>query len=214
MRAGFTHVTLGTLLLTGWLMTPTHNHARAEEDPPIEPGFVRLFNGKDLTGWRVRQTKEDLAGKTTTADGRFAVRDGAIVATGAAKIVDLDTIATFPRVFVLRLDFRASDRANSGLYIRGKQLQVRDYATIGPYTKLEHFKKGDWNAIEVIVRHEGGKRTVARCTCNGELLEAALEVPGNGPIGLQSETNQLEYRNIRLREIPDEKIPDAGAASR
>lgn len=35
--------------------------------------------------------------------------------------------------FVLRLDFRAAPWANSGLYLRGKQRQVRDCATIGPY---------------------------------------------------------------------------------
>ena len=39
----------------------------------------------------------------------------------------------------------------------------------------------------------------ARCTCNGELLEAALVVPENGPLALQSEINVVEYRNIRIK---------------
>ncbi len=39
----------------------------------------------------------------------------------------------------------------------------------------------------------------ARCTCNGELLEAALAIPDNGPLALQSEINVVEYRNIRIK---------------
>jgi hypothetical protein len=42
--------------------------------------------------------------------------------------------------------------------------------------------------------------TSARCTCNGEILEAALEVPEKGPLALQSEINLIEYRNIRVRK--------------
>ena len=165
-----------------------------------EEGFTDLFNGKDLTGWSVRQTKEALTGKLVSSDGRFAAKDGAIVIQGAAKIEDIDTTRTFPRDFVLRLDFRAAPKANSGLYIRGKQLQVRDYPRVGPYQKLERFHPEGWNTIEVTVTSSPTSRgAVARCTCNGELLEAALEVPGDGPIGLQSETNQIEYRNIRIR---------------
>ena len=47
----------------------------------------------------------------------------------------------FPGDFVLRLEFRASPKANSGLFLRGKQLQVRDYPTVGPYKTLKHFQR-------------------------------------------------------------------------
>ena len=137
------------------------------------------------------------------ADGRFKADGGTIVITGGKPIEDLYTVREFGRDFVLRLEFRASPKANSGLYIRGKQLQVRDYATIGPYKDLKRFKEGGWNAIEVIVKAgPDGKGGIAECTCNGEMLEAALAVPAKGGIGLQSETNQLEYRRIRIKEQP------------
>jgi hypothetical protein len=42
----------------------------------------------------------------------------------------------------------------------------------------------------------------ARATCNGELLEAALAVPGSGPIGLEGDRGQMEYRRIRIRVLP------------
>jgi hypothetical protein len=168
---------------------------RAGDEFSVEEGFQSLFNGKDLSGWRLGH--ESLDGKTETADHRFATRDGAIVIQGAAKIEDLYTVREFGRDFILRLEFRAAPRANSGLYIRGKQLQVRDYPTIGPYKTLKQFHNGGWNAIEVTVKGES-----AECTCNGELLEKALAVPPTGGIGLQSETGQIEYRRIRIKEQP------------
>ena len=175
--------------------------AIADDDFRVEEGFTSLFNGKDLSGWRLGD--EVLDGKAETADRRFAARDGAIVIQGAKPIEDLYTVREFNRDFVLRLEFRASPRANSGLHLRGKQLQVRDYPTIGPYKALKRFNPGGWNAIEVTVKADpGGKGAVARCTCNGEVLEEALDVPGKGAIGLQSETNQLEYRRIRIKEQP------------
>jgi type 1 glutamine amidotransferase len=171
----------------------------AADDSTIEQGFTSLFNGKDLSGWHVGA--EALEGKTESSDGRFAVKDGAIVIDGGPRIEDIYTTAEFNRDFTLRLEFRASPRANSGLYIRGKQLQVRDYATIGPYKELKRFNQGGWNAIEVVVKkNPGGDGAVAECTCNGELLEKALAIPARGAIGLQSETNRLEYRRIRIKE--------------
>ena len=165
-----------------------------------EPGFRPLFNGKDLTGWRVGNT--DLAGKTASDDGRFAVKDGVLVITGSKekppKITEIDTVESFDGDFTLRLEFRASRDANSGLHLRDKafahQLQIRDYPRVGPYKTLKHYRDGDWNAIEVVVTG-----TKARCTCNGELLEAALDIPEKGPLALQSEINVIEYRNIRVK---------------
>lgn len=171
--------------------------ARAEE-----PGFKPLFNGKDLTGWR--QGQSPLVGKTETGDHRFAVKDGILVIRGAGpnepKMKEIDTVDSFGGDFVLRLEFRAAKDANSGLHLRDHdfkhQLQIRDYPRVGPYKTLKHYKSGDWNAVEVVV-----KGTKAHCTCNGELLEAALELPAKGPIGLQSEINTLEYRNIRIKPL-------------
>src|SRR3954451_10718803 len=165
-----------------------------------EPGFKALFNGKDLTGWR--QGKTELAGKTASDDGRFAVKDGVLVINGSKdtprKMTEIDTVKSYDGDFTLRLEFRASRDANSGLHLRDKafahQLQIRDYPRVGPYKTLRGYKDGGWNAIEVIVTG-----TKARCTCNGELLEASLAIPAKGPLALQSEINVVEYRNIRIR---------------
>ena len=165
-----------------------------------EPGFRPIFDGKDLTGWRVRNV--ELAGKTASDDGRFVVKDGTLVITGSKdtppKVIEIETVESFDGDFTLRFEFRASKDANSGLHLRDKafkhQLQIRDYPRVGPYKTLKNYKDGDWNSIEVIVTG-----TKARCTCNGEILEAALELPEKGPLALQSEINMIEYRNIRVR---------------
>ena len=179
------------LLVSAFLLSTAH----AEE-----PGFKPIFNGRDLTGWRLGKT--DLAGKTASDDGRFAVKDGVIVIAGSQdkppKMTEIDTLESYDGDFTLRLEFRASKDANSGLHLRDKvfahQLQIRDYPRVGPYKTLKNYKPGGWNAIEVVVT--GAK---ARCTCNGELLEAALAIPDKGPLALQSETNVVEYRNLRIK---------------
>ena len=36
-------------------------------------------------------------------------------------------------------------------------------------------------------------------TCNGEVIEEAFDVPENGPIGLEGDRGQIEYRYIRIK---------------
>ena len=43
------------------------------------------------------------------------------------------------------------------------------------------------------------KDGVATCTCNGEVLEAAFKLPETGPIGLEGDRGQMEYRRIRIQ---------------
>lgn len=196
------------LLFAVCLAAPLH-----AEDWKPEEGFISLFNGKDLTGWCFREkTKKDdpnpgaiLAkhdGKTEAADaGRYIVKDGTIAVTfptEADKLTgQLYTVAEFPKNFVLKLEFRASVNADSGIFIRKPQLQCRDYLVAGPYKDLKQYKPQEWNQVEVTV-----KDGVAHCTCNGEVLEAALALPATGPIGLEGDRGVMEYRHIQLKELP------------
>jgi len=99
--------------------------------------------------------------------------------------------------FTLKLDFRATPNADSGVFIRRPQLQCRDYPLAGPYKELKNYKPQDWNKMVVVV-----KDGVAHCTCNDEVLEAALKLPETGPIGLEGDNGQMEYRRIRVIETP------------
>jgi hypothetical protein len=180
--------------------------AAAFDDFKVEEGFIRIDNGKDLTGWQYYRNRgvapEPLAGKTESSDKRFQIVDGLIVAQekdadGKGGIKDIYTVDNFDTDFTLRLQFRAAPRADSGVYIRGKQLQVRDYPTVGPYKDLKKFNTGDWNDLEIIVK---GK--TAECKCNGEVLEKAFSIPAKGAIGLQAESGKFEFRRIRVQRMP------------
>lgn len=174
----------------------------AADDFELQPGYISLFNGKDLTGWGYRTNQFD--GKTKSSDGRYTAKDGVLVVnphnpeTGP-RIRQLWTTREFARDFKLKLEFRAAVNADSGIFIRKPQLQCRDYAVAGPekYKQLKNYKPQDWNEIEVTVTNG-----VAFCTCNGEVLEAALPVPETGPIGLEADRGQMEYRRIRLKVLP------------
>jgi hypothetical protein len=154
----------------------------ADEPKGDAKGAIELFNGKDLTGWGYK-TGEKFDGKTESDDKRFTAnpKDGTIVVNPGKGIKQLWTTREFPIDFELRLEFRAAVNADSGLFVRGPQLQVRDYLVAGPYKELKKYKPQDWNEIVVVVK--GG---VAHCTCNGEVLNAAMKVPATGGIGLEA----------------------------
>ena len=170
------------------------------EELTIEPGSLSLFNGKDLTGWSYSAT-EKFDGKTESSDGRYTARDGILVVNpqkeGGQRLRQLWTTQEFPKNFVLKLEFRAGVNADSGIFIRKPQLQCRDYLVAGPYKNLKSYKPQEWNEVEIVV-----KDGVARCTCNGEVLEEALKLPATGPIGLEADRGQMEYRRIRIKELP------------
>ena len=50
-----------------------------------------------------------------------------------------------------------------------------------------------WNELVVTVR--GG---AVSATCNGEPLDVKMTVPPSGPIGLEGDRGQMEYRRIRV----------------
>jgi hypothetical protein len=167
----------------------------ADEFKP-EAGYVSLFNGSDLTGWGYRTNNFD--GQTASDDGRFSAGDGVLTVhpREPRMIQKIWTTQTFSNDFILKLEFRAATNADSGIYIRGPQLQCRDYLVAGPYKDLKKYKPQDWNEIVITVTNN-----IAFCTCNGEVLTDALKVPATGPIGFEGDRGQMEYRRVRLKEL-------------
>ena len=169
------------------------------DDFKLEPGYISLFNGKDLTGWGYKTNNFD--GKVASDDGRYSATNGILVVhPREPRLMQiLWTTREFPKDFILKLEFRAAVNADSGIFVRKPQLQCRDYLVAGPdkYKQLKKYKPQDWNEIEITV-----KDGAARCTCNGEVLEEAMKVPETGPVGLEGDRGQMEYRRIRLKETP------------
>ena len=183
----------------------THGYLETGPDNfKLEPGFTSLFNGRDLTGWGFRKRKslkrlESFDGKKASNDNRYVAINGRLVVTTppeGRRFQQLWTTQEFPKNFILKLEFRATPNADSGVFIRSPQLQCRDYLLAGPWKDLKNYKPQDWN--EMVVTVKGG---TAHCTCNGEVLNAAMKVPATGPIGLEGDRGQMEYRRIRLKEL-------------
>ncbi len=192
--------------LTANLATPS---SAAADDLKLEAGYSLLFNGKDLTGWELgfcppgtKPNDENLAGKTTSNNKVFHVADGLLVATGKG-LRAIYTTKEFNKDFHLKLEFRTSadnKRNNSGVFIRGPQLQLDGTNTGGltnVFKNIKNFKEGDWNEIDINV-----KEREAICKCNGEQVGKAMKVPATGTIGLQSEIGKFEFRRIRIKETP------------
>ena len=183
----------------------THGFMETDSDQfEMESGFMSLFNGRDLTGWGFRNQKTQkktatFDGKKASNDGRYvAINDRLVVTTPAEgrRVQQLWTTREFPEDFILKLEFRATPNADSGIFIRRPQLQCRDYVLAGPWKDLKKYKPQEWNQIVAIV-----KDGVAHCTCNGEVLNAEFKVPASGPIGLEGDRGQMEYRRIRVKEL-------------
>lgn len=178
---------------------------------------VTLFNGKDLTGWKLRRP-EKLNG--------WSVKDGLLVnetpktdfsATGAYG--NLRTEAVFGD-FKLHIEFLVERDRNSGVYLRGMyEAQVVDrdsrmqglqgvgaiFGRVAP-SKNAGYEGGKWQTYDLTL--VGRHITVI---LNGEMVVDNQPVPGPtggamhtdamapGPIYLQGDHTSVKYRNIVLR---------------
>jgi 3-keto-disaccharide hydrolase len=81
----------------------------ADDTKSDSTGFVQLFNGRNLSGWKTHP------GDTET---KWEVKDGAIVGTGKAG--HLYSERDDYENFVYRMEAKINDHGNSGQYFRAK----------------------------------------------------------------------------------------------
>lgn len=150
---------------------------------PYDNGFVSLFNGKDLTGWkalvgnpisRSKMTPAALDAAQKEADektkGDWIVKDGLLVFTGHG-----DNLATIKQYgdFEMLVDWKITPQGDAGIYLRGTpQVQIWDTSrrdvgaevgSGGLYNNqknpgkplvLADNKIGDWNNFHIIMKGE------------------------------------------------------------
>ena len=194
-------------------------------------GFVALFNGEDLTGWkglvgnpksRAKMSKEELAKAQAKADesmrAHWKVADGALTFDGKGQ--SLCTAKDYGD-FELLVDWKIEKGGDSGIYLRGSpQVQIwdageRPEGSGGLYNNQTNPSKplkcadkpvGEWNTYHI--KMVGDKVTVH---LNGVLVvdnvtmenywERGKPIYPTGQIELQSHGSNLYFRNIFLREI-------------
>jgi hypothetical protein len=157
----------------------------AADDFKLEEGFTRLDTGADLAGWT-----GNLAG--------WSVKDGAVHLDSKTAKGNIYAEKTHSANAIIRMQFRATAGADSGVFIHGSQLQVRDYPKAGPKPYAFAAKPaGEWNDLEFDIT-DG----TAVVKLNGQVIEKAWKIGKNDKqgIGLQKESGDFDFRWVRVRE--------------
>jgi len=222
--------------IDGILLSPRRNGLSADTTiftgtklPPVPPAPdlaglkfgepVSLFNGSDLTGWRLINEKQ--------VNG-FKVVDGLLVndpvqKEGEAHISygNLRTEKEFED-FNLKLEVNVPAGSNSGVYLRGMyEIQVMDsykreldphnmgavYSRIKPVTAAEK-PAGEWQSLDITLckRHAtiilNGVKIIDNQPIYGPTGGAIKsDVFAPGPIYLQGDHGKVSYRNILLTPV-------------
>ena len=195
------------LFAAALLAAPLDHH----EKPGAEDGWVSIFDGKTLDGWRISE------------DGTWKVEDGAIVVSGARSHLFHDRVL---KDFTFECEVKTTPGSNSGIFIHteyqeegwpvvGYEIQVnvshKDPVKSGSlYNVVKRFdagvEDGEWytQRIEVV----GDK---VRVSLNGDLLYEFVEPPGvtgtrklgRGVIALQAHDpgSVVYFRNLRLKKL-------------
>ncbi len=168
--------------------------AAAADDFKPDAGFTPLFNGKDLTGWKVAATKdkdksgESTDGKTETPTKRFLVKDGHLVIDPKAKgDITLSTAKSYGGDVHIKFEFKPGEKCNNDLFFRGQKFDIK----ADPALK---FKDGEWNTFEIIVVGGDGE-----FKCNGASVKKFKAKPDATTFGIRAELGAIEYRNLQIK---------------
>jgi hypothetical protein len=195
-------------------------HAWADQPPD---GFVSIFNGKDLTGWKVNEGgKQEVWGATP---GILYVEGH-----GGGWLLTEKEYGDFE----IRLEYKMPEHGNSGVGLRtprkgdpayvGMEIQLIDDGTwkglqewqhtgaiynVVPPSSLPGKPAGQWNKIDITAKG----RQVTVVLNDVKIVDANLDDhkdsfekhPGlkreKGHLGLQSHDGRVEFRNIFVKEL-------------
>jgi hypothetical protein len=198
----------------------------ADKEKDVPEGFIPLFDGKDLDGWKVFDGKKDAWG---VEDGMIVTKSGG----GGWLLTDKEY-----GDFEVRVDFKMSEGGNSGVALRaplegnvsysGMEIQLLDdvwhkknlkdlkpvqytgaiYGVVAP-SKDALKPVGEWNTIDITAKGRqitivlNGVKTVDANLDDYKASEK--EHPGlkreKGHLGLQSHSNRVEFRNVYVKEL-------------
>ena len=177
----------------------------ARSAPPKWGKPIHLFNGKDLTGWKLRSNERGNC---------WSVTGGAM--TNNVPCVDIVSEQKFTD-FKLHLEFNIVEKSNSGVYLRGRhEVQIQDdfgkatdslrmggvYGFLRPALNASA-RPGEWQSYDITLI--GRRVTVA---LNGKTIIDNAEIPGitggaldsdegaPGPLMLQGDHGKVTFRNI------------------
>lgn len=173
--------------------------------------WIELFNGKDLTGWRMRHTDREHT---------WSVNDGTL--DNLNQGVDIITEREFGD-FELHIEYLVPEDSNSGIYLRGRyELQIIDSLGKTYSYPAENGALYNQKCVDVEASKPAGEWQTLDATLKGMVLTVFLngakihdnvtiegptgghladDDPPRGPIMLQGDHGPVQFRNIRLREL-------------
>jgi HEAT repeat protein len=203
---------------------------------PTGEGFIPLFNGKDLSGWkglvenpiaRGKMSPDTLAAKQKKADEAankdWYAKDGELVFSGHG-----DNLATVKQYgdFEMYVDWKILKDGDAGVYLRGTpQVQIWDTSRVsvgaqvgsgGLYNNQKNPSKpskladnaiGDWNTFHITMIGDrvsvdlNGENVVDNVVLEN-YWDRNLPIFAKEQIELQAHGNQINYRDVYVREIP------------
>jgi 3-keto-disaccharide hydrolase len=188
-----------------------------------DESWTALFNGRDLTGWKVVfRDKEKDADPAKT----FTVKDAALIVSGKPTCY-IHTEKSYSN-YVLSYEWRfpegSSPKSNSGCLVHiqpppkvmpksvepqgryedhGKLFFIGGVKPVGePTFDADAQRKalkpmGEWSTTEVTCKADGS--IVVKL--NGVQVSQAKTELTEGPIGFQCEGFEVHFRNIRIKEV-------------
>ncbi|MSQ92960.1 MAG: DUF1080 domain-containing protein [Gemmataceae bacterium] len=188
-------------------------------------GFVPLFNGKDLEGWEVRESRAGDKDKWSVK-GELVVTKPGGGWIGTKKMYG---------DFILKLEWRIFAGGNSGVFLRvpdvkskespsalGMEIQILDdnapqyKGKLKPYQYcggLYHFQgpskamfkgAGEWNAYEITCKGDSivivfnGEKVIDADASKDPVL---AKRPKKGFIGLQNHSSAVEFRKVMIKSL-------------
>jgi Domain of Unknown Function (DUF1080) len=201
--------------------------ADKDKDNTPPEGFTALFNGKDLTGWKVNEGGKMEKWGADKDKGVLYVEGG-----GGGWLMTEKEYSDFE----IRLEFKMPKRGNSGVALRspmkgdpayvGMEIQLlddehEDYKKLMPYqytgsiygvvppSKRVTKPAGEWQSIRIVAK---GRQVMVEV--NGtKVVDANLDEhkdqfdkhPGlkadKGHLGLQSHDGRVEFRNLYVKAL-------------
>jgi hypothetical protein len=161
-------------------------------DFKLEPGFVLLFNGKNLDGWKeAGGKKESLDGKTEAYEGRFKVTDGKLVYDPAVKGDRyIETAKEFGKDVHIKFDFKPGAKCNNDILIRKTKFDI-----IPGNKENKSVKEGEWSTLEIVITGDKLEHKI-----NGETVRTSKADAKATPLKLRAEFGAIEVKNIRVNE--------------
>ena len=225
----------GAMGLSGPLATAADDFVELFDGETLEGwhGRATMAPGK----WE-QTTEEQRANWQKETLAHWSVKDGAIVNDGQGPYLTTDKEYGD---YELWIDYKTVPKADSGIYLRGvPQVQIWDYTDEGKFgIGADKGSGGLWNNAAgakgkdplVLADKPFGEWNTVRIVHVGEMVSVWLNdkmvvdharmanywdrespLPAKGPVQLQTHGGEIQWKNIKLREIGSEEANEILAA--